>query len=80
MKVNFAAIYDFFFQIYLFVTFIPKSTMLPQIRHIIVNMFSSILIVTVNTLKTADVLDLWLMSFLSRDTRKNNELKILQKA
>ena len=31
------------------------STMLPQIRHIIVNMFSSILRVTV---KTADVLDL----------------------
>ena len=58
MKVNFPAILDFFFQIYSSATFIPNPTMLPQISPFIVNMFSSILIVTVNISKTADVLDL----------------------
>ena len=48
IKKSFEVILDFFFkftrQYSLF-----KSTMLPQIRHIIVNMFSSILEVTVKT-------------------------------
>ena len=45
--------------------------MLPQIRHIIVNMFTSILVVTVHTSKTADILDLKIKyrSFLTKDTK-----------
>ena len=49
MKVNFAAILIFFFQIDSAVTFSPNPLCIPKIRHIIVNMFCSILIVTVNT-------------------------------
>ena len=58
MKVNFAAILAFFFQICSSVTFSPSPLCTTKKHHIIFNMFSSILIVTVNTLKTADVLDL----------------------
>ena len=53
--------------------------MLPKVRHFIVNMFISILIVIVNTSKTADVLDLKVneRSFLSKDTRKTLSIKNL---
>ena len=49
--------------------------MLPQIRHIIVNMFTSILVVTVHTSKTADILDLKIKyrSFLTKDTKLSNK-------
>ena len=52
---KFHGLLDFLFQIYSSVTFSPNP-LLPQIRHIIVNMFSSILIVTVKIYDTGDVL------------------------
>ena len=50
----------FFFLLNLLVSnvYSYSTNMLPQIRHIIVNIYSSILIVTVYTLKTANVSDL----------------------
>ena len=49
MKVNFAAILAFSFQIYSSVTFSPNPLCYHKKHHIIVNMFSSIIIITVNT-------------------------------
>ena len=55
--------------------------MLIKIRHILVDMFSSILIVTVNTLKNGGYLgfkgQINIISFLTQV--KNYQLKILQK-
>ena len=51
--------------------------MLPQVRHIIVNMLSSILIVTVNAAQTVDVLDLKVKyrSFFPKRQEKTYQLK-----